>query len=119
VKSLIEHAIALEIGQDIHLYRIACKPGDEYLSNVCRSWSDAIDNFHYHPLQSALPGECNDEAGLAKYDRLLSVLGGGDMQSIFGSDVYLSGTGPVVENLARAMLAQGLAEEQLKIQLVE
>ncbi len=115
VKSLIEHAIAMEIEQDIHLYRIACKPGDDYLNNVCRSWSDAIDNFHYH----ALSVECDDEAGSAAYDRLLSMLGGGDMQDIFGSDVYLSGTEPVVENLARRLLEQGLDEEQLKIQRVE
>lgn len=118
-KSLIEHAIAMEIEQDIHLYRIACKPGDDYLNNVCRSWSDAIDNFHYHALESALPDECDDEAGSATYDRLVSLLGGEDMQAIFGSDVYLSGTGPVVENLARRLLEQGLAKEQLKIQRVE
>ena len=115
VKSLIEHAIALEIEQDIHLYRIACKPGDDYLNNVCRSWSDAIDNFHYH----ALPVECDDDAGSATYDRLLSMLGGGDMQDILGIDVYLSGTEPVVENLASRLLGHGLAEEQLKIQRVE
>ncbi len=49
IKSLAEHAMALDKAEDIHLYWFA-KKGDHYLDNQCRAWEDALDNFHYHPI---------------------------------------------------------------------
>jgi len=50
VKSLIEHALALDAAETLHLYWIASHQGDLYLPNLCRSWADALDNFRYTPL---------------------------------------------------------------------
>ncbi len=52
ISSLIEHAMALETGEDIFLYRLSPQPGRHYLDNLCRSWSDAWDNVHYRPLET-------------------------------------------------------------------
>lgn len=52
VKSLIEHAMALDIAEDIYLYWITTPGNDHYLGNLCRSWDDALDNFHYHALRA-------------------------------------------------------------------
>lgn len=49
IKSLAEHAMALDKAEDVHLYWFA-KEGDHYLDNQCRAWEDALDNFHYHPV---------------------------------------------------------------------
>ncbi|MGB5718407.1 MAG: 2Fe-2S iron-sulfur cluster-binding protein [Gammaproteobacteria bacterium] len=45
VKSLIEHAMALDSAVNIYLYRIATAGNSLYLGNLCRSWVDALDNF--------------------------------------------------------------------------
>lgn len=49
VKSLIEHIIAQEAETPVHLYQIDA-PGQHYLTNLCRSWSDALDQVEYHTL---------------------------------------------------------------------
>lgn len=57
VKSLIEHAMALDSAETMHLYWIATRDGGHYLDNLCRSWGDALDDFEYLPwtLDAALP----------------------------------------------------------------
>lgn len=55
IKSLIEQAMALELSQDMHLVWMAASPQDRYQHNLCRSWRDAFDNFHYVPLDSSTP----------------------------------------------------------------
>lgn len=47
VRSLVEHALALEWPASIRLLRIATKSTDHYLDNLCRSWADALDHFEY------------------------------------------------------------------------
>lgn len=54
IKSLIEHAMALDDAEHIHLFWIAAKPSDRYLDNLCRAWMDALDNFHYHCIDADL-----------------------------------------------------------------
>jgi CDP-4-dehydro-6-deoxyglucose reductase len=118
VKSLIEHAIALDMEEDMHLYRIACKPEEDYLHNVCRSWSDAIDNLYYHPFEHCMPLDCDDVTKSQVCNQLITVLNQGDNSLFYNSDVYLSGIEPMVENLGKRLLEKGLPEEHLKIQRV-
>lgn len=47
IKSLIEHAMSLEHAETIHLYWITTKVENHYRDNLCRSWSDFLDNFTY------------------------------------------------------------------------
>jgi CDP-4-dehydro-6-deoxyglucose reductase len=51
LKSLVEHAIALELDQSMYLFWIARAGRRHYLSNYCRAWEDALDNFVFIPLQ--------------------------------------------------------------------
>ena len=63
VKSLIEHAMALDTAENIYLYRISTAGNSLYLGNLCRSWVDALDNFRCttfeatasNPVESLLP----------------------------------------------------------------
>ena len=54
IKSLIEHAMALDDAEHIHLFWITAEPKDRYLNNLCRAWQDALDNFHYHTIDADL-----------------------------------------------------------------
>jgi len=50
LKSLIEHAIALDLTQAIHLYWITTNNNEHYLENYCRSWLFSLETFFYFPL---------------------------------------------------------------------
>jgi CDP-4-dehydro-6-deoxyglucose reductase len=54
VRSLIEHAQALELPQNMYLIWIAESKQDRYQDNLCRSWEDAFDNFFYIPVDSEM-----------------------------------------------------------------
>ena len=58
VESIIDHAIRLHAERRMHLYWLSAIPGGHYLSNYCRAWEDALDDFHYHSidLRPAGPG---------------------------------------------------------------
>ncbi|MFK8028403.1 MAG: 2Fe-2S iron-sulfur cluster-binding protein [Gammaproteobacteria bacterium] len=47
IKSLLEHITAQEQELHIHLIWMSCGRDGLYLNNLCRSWSDAFDNFTY------------------------------------------------------------------------
>lgn len=53
VRSLIEHAMSLDEDVAMRLYWLAARPEGHYLANLCRSWSDALDDFQFLPLPGA------------------------------------------------------------------
>jgi CDP-4-dehydro-6-deoxyglucose reductase len=53
IKGLIEHAMALDAAEQIHLFWVARDEQPPYLHNLCRAWNDALDNFHYCPLPAS------------------------------------------------------------------
>jgi CDP-4-dehydro-6-deoxyglucose reductase len=48
IKSLIQHAMSLELAESMDLHWLADAAG-HYQDNLCRAWADALDNFHYVP----------------------------------------------------------------------
>jgi len=97
IKSLIEHAMAIDEDSTMHLYWITDKEEDLYLNNLCRSWTDALDDFHYHPtIGKDFSQTINDE-----------------QINLTECDVYVAGT-DAQTNKARDWLYQnGVAEDQL------
>ena len=57
VRSLVEHAMALEIPGSMKLVWITRSKKDRYQDNLCRSWRDAFDNFDYLPLAINIDNE--------------------------------------------------------------
>lgn len=55
VKGLIEHAMALDSAEHIYLYWITDVEPGHYLNNLCRSWHDALDNFHFTMIRPSTP----------------------------------------------------------------
>lgn len=94
IKSLIQHAMSLEISETMHLYWIAPATG-QYRDNLCRSWADAYDNFFYVPL----PGGDVDDSVHRILERHLSLA---------SHEVYAAGPEPFLAALKEAALARGL-----------
>lgn len=57
VKSLIEHVIALDRVEAMHLIWVASGSVGHYEDNLCRSWEDALDQFHYRPIRTSTVGD--------------------------------------------------------------
>jgi CDP-4-dehydro-6-deoxyglucose reductase len=104
VKSLIEHAMALEASESLHLYWIAGE-GGHYLDNLCRSWSDALDDFHYAPIVSS------DESAL---QRVLQ-----DLPRPAECDVYVAGPAQAAHAAEFTLLEHGLPRAQLRLGTLE
>jgi len=98
-KSLIEHAMALDTAESLALYWIASQGHGHYLDNLCRAWSDALDDFRYVPLG----GE--DAGALARIAQ--------DHPRLDGHDVYVSGPAAWAQAFGAQLLERGLPPAQL------
>lgn len=98
IQSLIQHAMSLEIADDMYLYWVAERSG-HYLDNLCRSWADALDNFHYLPLTM--------NGGLPRV--VEAILEG--HPDLAHSDVYAVGPAAMLDALKTAALARGLSPQ--------
>lgn len=107
IKSLIEHAMSLEAAERMHLYWIARDPRGHYLHNLCRAWSDALDNFHYTPL--ALEDAGTEEERMAR--ALVQVVT--DHPDISDYDVYAAGAMALLAAAQKTLVPAGLPPEQL------
>ncbi|MDD5330299.1 MAG: 2Fe-2S iron-sulfur cluster-binding protein [Sulfuricella sp.] len=112
VKSLMEHAMALDTAESVQLYWIAPREDDLYFSNWTRAWADALDNFIYTPLVAG--GDLETAAG-----RQQALVGGllqrivEDHPKLGDYDVYVAGSEPLLDVAKKWLLAQGLPEAQL------
>ena len=113
IKSLLEHAMAIDAAETLDLYWIASGRNGHYLDNLCRSWSDALDNFRYTPLTAddALP----DEA--AMQGALRSLLE--DHPRLDGYDVYVAGPAGLANAAEFLLLERGLPRAQLFVNSLE
>ncbi|MFK5894560.1 MAG: 2Fe-2S iron-sulfur cluster-binding protein, partial [Pseudomonadota bacterium] len=104
IKSLIEHALALDMAEHIHLYWIVKKEEDLYMKNICRSWNDALDNFFFHPVISDGTGEfiCRDIIEQIQQQNLIDQL-----------DFYLSGTKYITDILTAQLNNKGYSNNQI------
>ncbi len=106
IKSLIEHAMALEVAETLTLVWVTSDSGGHYLDNLCRSWGDALDDFSYLPLRVADFGSpAVIESILQKAFEAYQHLG--------DYDFYVSGPGPFSSAAQRVLLARGLPRAQL------
>ncbi len=106
IKSLIEHAMALDVAETLQLYWIASGEAGHYLNNLCRSWNDALDNFHYLPVTA--DGARSPEAVMQ--DALARVLQ--DHPALADYDVYVAGPEPLANEAEWLLLEHGLPRSQ-------
>jgi len=108
IKSLIEHAMALDVAESIHLYWLTTPGRGHYLENLCRAWSDALDNFVYTPID--LPDEAATDRA-----RVVAELGVvlQDHPDLRDCEVYVAGSPTLLDAAHAALVERGLPESQL------
>ncbi len=109
VKSLIEHAMALDVAETLQLYWIADGKSGHYLNNLCRSWADALDNFRYIPLTV----DHDPAQDAAMRDALARVLPA--QAELAGHDVYVAGAESFANAAEYLLLDRGLPRAQLLV----
>ena len=63
IKSLIEHAMAVDAAESLSLDWLATRPDGHYLANQCRAWAEAFDQFRYAARTDADPATARGAAG--------------------------------------------------------
>ena len=116
VKSLIEHAMALDSAETLQLVWSAAGARGHYLDNLCRSWSDALDNFRYDPLAAApdSPHAAGEARARAVLERVLQA-----HPRLEEVDVYLAGPAPCAQAAETQLIAHGLPRAQLRLNTPE
>ncbi len=112
IKSLIEHAMALEAAESLALCWIASAREGHYLDNLCRSWSDALDDFRYLPLT------IEDSGSPDAVERVLAQVLKHE-PALAGCDVYVAGPAPFVDAAEFRLLEHGLPRAQLFVSALE
>lgn len=106
IKSLIEHAINLDVAQSVRLFWLA-REGQHYLDNFCRSWGEALDDYGFFPL--AYEESETDEA------QVVRVMGGitEEVGSLADWDVYWAGSNDFNQALRQSLVEAGADESRL------
>ena len=108
VKSLIEHAMALDIAEHLTLYWITTPENNHYLGNLCRSWGDALDNFSYCPLEAT--------ETRAVTDLLPEIVAALDAAQEL--DFYVCAPAPLLEIIETLLTAGGVNRGHLQLEPV-
>ena len=103
VKSLIEHALALDGSPSLSLFWLATRPDGHFQMNQCRAWSEALDQFEYELVQ-------HDDvvAGAREIARAMRA----DLFDI-DCDFYLAGPEHFVETLTDELHGAGIPAAQV------
>lgn len=105
IKSLMEHAMALDNAPAIHLIWVASRDSALYLPNLARAWADALDNFDY----TAVIAGSDLDATASRQENVVSKILGKELGR-FGNlalmDAYIAGPSLAV-GAARKLLIQG------------
>ena len=91
---------------------VAAATNGHYLENLCRSWSDALDDFRYLPL--TLQGAWSQEAVEGVLPQALAAHAG-----LEDCDVYVAGPAPLTDAAQYLLLERGLAPTQLFVDTLE
>jgi CDP-4-dehydro-6-deoxyglucose reductase len=106
VKSLIEHALSLNTAQQVHLYWIITDDNTPYLGNLCRSWQDALEDFHYHPIELA--------SGRLMEEVLPDIIA--SVGEVADHDYYACLPGALLETTETFLLENGVPGKQLRME---
>ena len=104
IKSLIEHAMAVDTVESLSLDWLATRPDGHYLANQCRAWAAAFDHFRYAAHVDADPASGARRAIEATAAAL----------PLAATDVYVAGPSAFVDAASAALRAAGVPAPQLR-----
>lgn len=105
IKSLIEHAISLELADTIHLYWMTTKVENHYLDNLCRSWNDAFDNFTYTRIM------CEAKTGVVAESLMAHIHN--EHSHLMNFDLYIAAPGHLNHLLKPFLIAHGVKSQNM------
>ena len=109
IKSLIEHALSLDVAPSLSLFWLATRADGHFMANQCRAWSEALDLFEYSLLAHA-----DAAAGASQVAAAIRA----DLFDI-DCDFYLAGPPAFVRCLHDSLRAAGVPAAQLFQEIVE
>jgi CDP-4-dehydro-6-deoxyglucose reductase len=107
VSSLIDHAIRKDENRSIDLYWLSAIPRGHYLSNYCRAWRDALDDFRYHSIDLEPAGGERLEAVIERVARV--------HVSLASCDYYLILPENTIEAAQRILRQVGVADARIRM----
>ena len=105
IKSLVEHAIAIDEFESIALYWHATRPDGHYLANQCRAWSASLEHFGYWPSAGADAVAGAQSVAGALLARCATPV---------RCTVYVAGPSLFVDTAVRSLAAAGLPAGQIR-----
>lgn len=107
IKSLIEHAINLDLRQPIRLIWLSSESEGHYLENHCRAWAEVLDDYHYVPLTMA-GGEPDRDEQIRLKEEIESQLAGHE-----SVDAYIAGSRLFRDVTREHLLTLGVEPERV------
>jgi CDP-4-dehydro-6-deoxyglucose reductase len=107
IRSLVEHAISIDLVEGFTLYWLSSLGSGNYLDRLCRSWNDSLDNFRYVPL----------DAGLTPSQLTARITD--DNASLDRFNVYIAGPQAQVKETLELLGGYGLSDDQLHVEFVD
>jgi CDP-4-dehydro-6-deoxyglucose reductase len=108
VKSLIEHALALDAAPSLSLFWLATRSDGHFMANQCRAWSEALDQFEVALSTNSDVGHGAREITSAMRADLFDI----------ECDFYLAGPRRFVQTLQRELRSAGVPAAQLYSQVI-
>jgi CDP-4-dehydro-6-deoxyglucose reductase len=102
VKSLIEHAMAVDAAESMSIDWLATRPDGHYLANQCRAWAEAFDHFRY---------AAHVDSDAARGARMLVATMATEL-ALQQHDVYVTGPAPFVDAAVVALDGAGVPSAQ-------
>lgn len=106
VKSLIEHAVSIDVIESFHLYWDTQYPEGHYQGRWGRALTDALDNFQLTPLMS---GRAEDVFAVIRADH----------PDLRGLRFYLAGPQAPIERLAELLRDEAIADDRIACEITE
>ena len=103
IKSLIEHAMAVDAAESLALGWLATHPDGHYLANQCRAWAEAFDQFRYEACTEADPA-----TGAIRLVEAMAAA-----RPLAACDVYVAGPAPFVDSATAALATIGVPAGQI------
>ncbi|UHD15960.1 2Fe-2S iron-sulfur cluster-binding protein [Thiocapsa bogorovii] len=105
-KSLIEHAISIDVIESFHLYWDTQYPEGHHQGRWGRALTDALDNFQLTPLMS---GRAEDVFAVIRADH----------PDLRGLRFYLAGPEAPIGRLADLLRSEGVADDRIACEITE
>jgi len=106
IKSLLEHAVSIDVIESFHLYRAVPEAESRYQAHWCRAMRESLDNFAYTPLPDA---PAQDVLAAVAADRTEPDI----------SRYYVAGPAAQVRPVADGLAGLGIPSDRLRVEVLD